>query len=109
MSPTVKHLHNSIIILNLVSFTHLIMLVLLFLGFPSPDPSRKFDKPNVEKRVSFDSNATNKLPANVLRTQSLTDGRSKERRHFGTRSLHETSEEAHAASEVRLNCILFLL
>lgn len=78
-----------------------------FLGFPSPDSPRKFDKLNVEKRVSFDSVATNKLASNVLRTQSLTDGGTRDRRHSGTRSLRETSEDGHAASEVKIKCYEF--
>lgn len=82
---------------NIIATSQSSNRICLFLGYPSPDPSRKF----AEKRVSFDSNATNKLTANVLRTQSLTDGGTREKRPLGTRSLQETSEEVHAASEVR--------
>lgn len=61
-----------------------------------PDPGKKQEKSSsIEKRVSFDSNVANKItvekPINVLRTQSLTDGKVKERKTgpIGARSLPE--------------------
>lgn len=58
--------------------------IFYFLAGLSPEPTLKLDK-SIEKRVSFDSNITNRLipekSVSVLRTQSLTENRHGKERH----------------------------